>query len=57
MSKVTYNKRLCDGGVSRHYYSTTAQKIIVVPMLNGGTSAPLLAIYCWQQLIFVQWKK
>lgn len=21
-------------------------------MLNGGTSAPLLAIYCWQQLIF-----
>ena len=21
-------------------------------LLNGGTSAPLLAIYCWQQLNF-----
>jgi len=41
-------------GISRHYCPTIAQSFIVVPMLNGGTSAPLLAIYCWQQLIFKQ---
>jgi len=23
-------------------------------MLNGGTSAPLLAIYCWQQFNFIK---
>jgi len=29
-------------GIARHYCSTTAQSLIVVPMLNCGTSAPTI---------------
>ena len=31
---------------------TTGTQLNSSALLNGGTSAPLLAIYCWQQLNF-----
>lgn len=34
---------------------TTGTQLNSSALLNCGTSAPLLAIYCWQQLKFIQW--
>ena len=44
--------RLCDGGDYLHNCPSLVQKLNSSAMLNGGKSAPLLAIYCWQQLNF-----
>ena len=44
-------KSIAEGGEFMYYCLISAQKLNSSALLNGGTSAPLLAIYCWQQLI------
>ena len=52
--KGNYAQRsnIADGGDYLHNCSSLAQKLNSSALFNGGTSAPLLAIYCWQQLNF-----
>lgn len=44
-------KLLAEGEAYLHNCSPLVQKLNSSALLNGGTSAPLLAIYCWQRLI------